>query len=153
MSNTATKVTGKDLLPIIKKALPANISLVDVTDDFSYKDVFVYDCKISAKNMHVGIIDSQGDVKYIELEDMILIDDEAALIIGSITQKIEDEIRLSLGIDNVSVDYEPYTFLDYRYDIMFVLLVDFSDEDRRDLRIKRKKIAYVQQTGKSKYLN
>lgn len=153
MKRSDKKIDKEELLQIVKKASAKTVSVCDVTDEFSNDDLYVYDCRLSSKDLRVGILDVQGKLEMVKLKDTLLIDDEAALIISGIANKIEDEIRLATGFDCVTVDYEPYTFLDYKYEIKFVLLVDFSGAAKSSLRIKRKKIAYAQQSGKSKYLN
>lgn len=130
------------------------INCIDISDEFDYEDIFIYDCQMQTSRIHVAVYDNSiGQMKYMNLKDFPLFDDDIEDIVGNVIEHLETDIKIKYSIDTAVVDYELYTFFDFKDDIKFILIIDFSGQDKKHIKYKRKDIAEIQLKGKSKYLN
>lgn len=129
------------------------INCIDISDEFEYEDVFIYDCKIETTRIHLAMYDKIGNVKYVNLRDFPILENDIETLVGDIIANLENEIKIKYDMDKAVMDYEIYTFFDYTQDIKFIFIIDFSNQDRVLRNNKCKNIASIQLKGKSKYLN
>ena len=152
MKESHNKLESNQLLKDIRENIKI-INCIDITDEFGYEDVFVYDCMLETSRVHLATIDFSGNVSYMTMNDYPMFENDIRDFIGSIISILDSEIRIKYSIDTVKVDYDIYTFFDYKENIKFILTVDVSGQNRRYLKLKAKNIISTQLRGKSKYLN
>ena len=144
------KINSKEILNEIKKMV-GFLSCVDVSDEFDYEDMFIYDCMIPSNV--VAIAEYNGyDTKIRTLDEISLREHEVEKMVGNFVYKIEEELLIRHDFENIRVDYKLYTFLDYSDSIKFVMIVDFSEKSVHEVFRIKDIIADTQLSGKSKYL-
>ena len=150
MLEKSRQINSKEILNEIKKMV-GFLSCVDVSDEFDYEDMFIYDCMIPSNV--VAIAEYNGyDTKIRTLDEISLREHEVEKMVGNFVYKIEEELLIRHDFENIRVDYKLYTFLDYSDSIKFVMIVDFSEKSVHEVFRIKDIIADTQLSGKSKYL-
>ena len=150
MVKKSNKLSSKDVLNEIKQMV-SFLSCFDITDEFDYEDMFIYDCMIPSNV--VAIAEYNGhDTKIRTLDEINLREHEVEKMVGNFIYKIEEELLIRHDVENIRVDYKLYTFLDYTDSIKFVIIVDFSGKSVHEFFKIKDIVADTQLSGKSKYL-
>ncbi len=150
MVKKSNKLNSKDVLNEIKQMV-SFLSCFDITDEFDYEDMFIYDCMIPSNV--VAIAEYNGyDTKIRTLDEINLREHEVEKMVGNFIYKIEEELLIRHDVENIRVDYKLYTFLDYTDSIKFVIIVDFSGKSVHEFFKIKDIVADTQLSGKSKYL-
>ncbi len=151
MSKKYKDVDSKQIETYIKKFMKV-LSCVDISDEIAYDDVMAFDCKIQSNRVFIAIYDGIN-TRFTNLNETPLMENEIENIIGNMVDKFEEELLTKYDLDDMTLDYQLYTFFDYVEDIKFILTIDFSKRDRKHRINIRKNIVDTQLMGKSKYLN
>ena len=131
MTGKENKISSKDILNEIRRMV-SFLSCIDITDEFNYEDMFIYDCMIPSNV--VAIAEYNGhDTKIRTLDEINLREHEVERMVGNFIYKL-------------------YTFLDYSDSIKFVIIVDFSEKSIHEFFKIRDIVVDTQLSGKSKYL-
>lgn len=150
MVKKSNKLSSKDVLNEIKQMV-SFLSCFDITDEFDYEDMFIYDCMIPSNV--VAVAEYNGyDTKIRTLDEINLREHEVEKMVGNFVYKIEEELLIRHDVENIRVDYKLYTFLDYTDSIKFVIIVDFSGKSVHEFFKIKDIVADTQLSGKSKYL-
>ncbi|EFM39108.1 hypothetical protein HMPREF0379_1140 [[Eubacterium] yurii subsp. margaretiae ATCC 43715] len=150
MVKKSNKLSSKDVLNEIKQMV-SFLSCFDITDEFDYEDMFIYDRMIPSNV--VAIAEYNGyDTKIRTLDEINLREHEVEKMVGNFIYKIEEELLIRHDVENIRVDYKLYTFLDYTDSIKFVIIVDFSGKSVHEFFKIKDIVADTQLSGKSKYL-
>lgn len=150
MVGNTKKISSKDILNEIKRMV-SFLSCIDITDEFNYEDMFIYDCMIPSNV--VAIAEYNGhDTKIRTLDEINLREHEVERMVGNFIYKIEEELLIRHDFENIRIDYKLYTFLDYSDSIKFVIIVDFSEKSVHEFFKIKDIVVDTQLSGKSKYL-
>ncbi|MGP1568505.1 MAG: hypothetical protein ACTTHM_07290, partial [Peptoanaerobacter stomatis] len=102
MKESHNKLESNQLLKDIRENIKI-INCIDITDEFGYEDLFVYDCMLETSRVHLATIDFSGNVSYMTMNDYPMFENDIRDFIGSIISTLDSEIRIKYSIDTVKV--------------------------------------------------
>ena len=101
MTGKENKISSKDILNEIRRMV-SFLSCIDITDEFNYEDMFIYDCMIPSNV--VAIAEYNGhDTKIRTLDEINLREHEVERMVGNFIYKIEEELLIRHDFENIRV--------------------------------------------------
>jgi len=86
LTGKENKISSKDILNEIRRMV-SFLSCIDITDEFNYEDMFIYDCMIPSNV--VAIAEYNGhDTKIRTLDEINLREHEVERMVGNFIYKI-----------------------------------------------------------------